>query len=98
MNEADEIKNFLEIDKNIFKNNSELYYKDEQIYILHYPNAGKPSISYGKGIEKLTDFDIKHFCNTQPGSSGGPILSLLINKIIGIHKAFIKKGYNMEHF
>ena len=98
LNEADEIKNFLEIDKNIFKNNSELYYKDEQIYILHYPNAGKPSISYGKGIEKLTDFDIKHFCNTQPGSSGGPILSLLTNKIIGIHKAFIKKGYNIGTF
>ena len=98
LNEEDEIKNFLEIDKNIFKNNSELYYGDEQIYILHYPNAGKPSISYGKGIEKVTDFDIKHFCNTQPGSSGGPILSLLTNKIIGIHKAFIKKGYNIGTF
>ena len=98
LKEADEINNFLEIDKNIFKNNSEKSYEDEQIYILHYPRAGKASVSYGKGIEQLNDFDIKHLCNTESGSSGGPILSLMTNKIIGIHKGAIKKGYNIGTF
>ena len=95
--------NYLEIDENIFKNNSELYYKNEPIYILHYPNSGEPKISYGKGLEKINDYDMKHFCNTEPGSSGGPILSIMTNKIIGIHKASIndkenKTKYNVGTF
>ena len=51
--EEDEIKNYLEIDENIFNQNSELAYKDEPIYILHFPGADKAKISYGKGIEKI---------------------------------------------
>ena len=59
----------------------------------------KASISYGCGIEKLNNYNIKHLCNTKPGSSGGPILNLLTNKVIGIHKAFIEKEkYNIETF
>ena len=95
----DEINNYLEIDENIFNINSENTYKDEPIYILHYPNSGKASISYGTGIEKINEYDIKHLCNTQPGSSGGPILSRLTNKIIGIHKGYVKKkNYNIGTF
>ena len=62
--EEDEIKNYLEIDENIFKN-SEKAYKDEPIYILHFPGADKAKISYGKGIEKINEYDIKHLCNTE---------------------------------
>ena len=97
----DDINDYLEIDENIFKTNSENTYKDEQIYILHYPNSNKASISYGDGIEKISENDIKHLCNTQPGSSGGPILSRLTNKVIGIHKACINKKnerYNIGTF
>ena len=72
--EEDEIKNYLEIDENIFEN-SELTYKEEPIYILHFPGADKAKISYGKGIEKINEYDIKHLCNTEEGSSGSPILS-----------------------
>ena len=97
--EADEIEDFLDIDENIFEPDSETTYKNEPIYILHYPEFDKPSsISFGKGLEKLNDSDIKHFCNTLPGSSGTPILSLLTNKVIGIHKAFVKKSYNIGTF
>ena len=89
----DEINNYLEIDSNIFNNNSENSYRDEAIYILHYPNGGEASVSYGNGIETINEYDIKHLCNTDSGSSGGPILSLLTNKVIGIHKgAITKKG------
>ena len=97
----DDINDCLEIDENIFNINSENTYKDEPIYILHYPNSSKASISYGKGIEKIREYDVKHLCNTQHGSSGGPILSLLTNKVIGIHKGCINKRnerYNIGTF
>ena len=100
-----EVNNYLEIDENIF-NKSEDDYKNENIYILHHPNAEEAKVSFGKGIEKLKindydDYDIKHLCHTEPGSSGGPILSQMTNKVIGIHKGSIGKGkcdYNIGTF
>jgi hypothetical protein len=80
--------NYLEIDENIFQHNSELYYKNEPIYILYYPNSKEAKVSYGKGFEKLNGFNMKHLCNLEQGSSGGPILSYITNKVIGIHKEF----------
>ena len=89
----------MEIDENIFRN-SENAYKHEPIYILYYGGEDKKAkISYGKGIEKINEYDIKHFCNTEPGSGGSPILSVMTNKIIGIHKAAnIKRGYKIGTF
>ena len=86
----------MEIDENIFEN-SENAYRNEPIYILHYPGKeGKAQISFNKegkkGIEKIKEYDIKHLCNTEEGSSGSPILSAMTNKIIGIHKATIRKN------
>ena len=94
----DNIYNYLEIDSNIFEKDSELTYLNEPIYILHFPNAGKACISKGAGIKKINEYDIKHFCNTQSGSSGGPILSLITNKVIGIHKGYIITGFNIGTF
>ena len=94
----DNIYNYLEIDPNIFEEDSELTYLNEPIYILHFPNVGKASISKGTGIEKINEYDIKHLCNTKNGSSGGPILSLITNKVIGIHKGFIMTGFNIGTF
>ena len=93
----EEINNYLEIDNNIFVDNSELSYKNESIYILHNPNGGKVSISYGYGLEKLDEYDIKHICNTDLCSSGGPIISLVTNKVIGIHKGHINKNGINKH-
>ena len=47
-----QIDHYLKIDENIFKQNSEEAYKEEPIYILHFPGADKAKISYGNGIEK----------------------------------------------
>ena len=55
LKEEDEIYNYLEIDQNIFKNNSENLFINEHVYLLHFPNSKEPSISYGKGIEKESD-------------------------------------------
>ena len=95
----DEVNNYLEIDENIFKYDSVNNDKNEGIYILHYPMAEEAKVSKGKGIEKVNDYDIKHFCHTEPGSSGGPILSKKTNKVIGIHKDTIRNGlYNIGTF
>ena len=85
-----EINNYLDIDENIFKNNSENLYKDQHICILHYPNAKKALVSFSeKGIEKINEFDIKHFCNTDKCSSGGPIINNMTHKVMGIHKGSV---------
>ena len=81
----DEINNYLEIDENIFNKNSEGSYKDEPIYILHRP-LKDTLVSYGKGIEVIGEFDVRHGCVTESGSSGAPIINLLTHKVIGIHK------------
>ena len=83
---------YLELDDNLFNKNSEKGYKEESIYILHYPNSSISSVSFGYGIEtvKNKEFDISHKCNTEAGSSGGPILNLSTNKVIGIHRTNIK--------
>ena len=69
---------------------------------MHYPNAGEASVSFGCGLEKINNYDIKHKCNTESGSSGGPILNELNNKVIGFHKGCIKKfgenKYNIGTF
>jgi len=96
-----QVNDYLEIDENIFEDDSENNYDNESIYILHYANAEEAKVSFGKGIKKLDNYDIKHLCHTEPGSSGGPILSRMTNKVIGIHKGSIGKGkcdYNIGTF
>ena len=89
LNEEDELNNeFLELEQNIFLNNSENNYKEDSIYILHFPKNGVATISYGCGLEKINDYDIKHLCNTDFGSSGGPILNKMNNKLLGIHRGY----------
>ena len=89
--------NYLELDENLFNKNSKKGY--ESVYILHYPNAQNASVSYGKGIifDEENKYDIKHRCNTSSGSSGGPILNLLTNKVIGIHKGCIQKNGEVKY-
>ena len=86
----DEINNYLEIDENIFNKNSEASYKDEPIYILFRP-LKDTLVSYGKGIEVIGEFDVRHGCVTESGSSGAPIINLLTHKVIGINKGYAHK-------
>ena len=100
LNEREEyIKNinYFELDENLFNKNSKNGY--ESIYILHYPNAQNAAVSYGNGIifDPKYKYDIRHKCNTSSGSSGGPILNLLTNKVIGIHKGFIQKNNGVKY-
>ena len=94
--------NYLELDDNLFNESSLKGYKS--IYILHYLNGQNASVSYGKDIiyDPNYKYDIQHKCNTLEGSSGGPILNLSTNKVIGIHKGCIQKisgeKYNIGSF
>ena len=92
-----EVNNYLEIDENIFDKSVDDY-ENEGIYILHYPMAEEAKVSFGSGIEKSNDYDIKHKCHTEPCSSGGPILSKITNKVIGIHKGSIGNKHNIGTF
>ena len=95
----EEIRDYLEVDPNIYKEDSLSTYKNEDIYILHYKKDGKAYISCGNGIEPDGINAINHKCNTDNGSSGAPILSSLTNKVIGIHKGFVKsKNFNLGTF
>jgi len=75
--------------KKIFNVKSEiLYNNNHSIYIPQYLNGDKVVVSYGI-INKINGYNINHYCCTESGSSGSPIINLLNNKIIGIHKEFI---------
>ena len=81
----DNINNFLELDDNLFKDETKAYFKDISIYTLQYPLGKFAAISYGLSIG-IDNFEIRHSCSTEHGSSGSPILNLSNNKVIAIHK------------
>ena len=105
INEKDNIKNYLELDENIInsltnnKANNNNDYEDKTLYIIQYPE-GELSVSYGIlnniCLDKKHDFN--HSCSTNNGSSGSPILNIINNKIIGIHKESGNKNFNKGTF
>jgi len=93
---------FLEFDDNILKDDG-FGYIGNSIYILHYPahfEEDKVAVSYGiiKGRFNDKKFDFKHYCSTEYGSSGSPILNISNNKVIGIHKKRGTKEFNIGLF
>ena len=85
LKDEDKINNYLELDDNLFQDNSEIIYKDKSIYILQYPNGQNACVSFGL-LFNIDEYNIFHRCSTEKGSSGSPILNLQNNKVIGIHK------------
>ena len=86
---------YLEIDDEIFDENINIYNKS--IYVIQYPKYGneqKAAVSYGTLNEIEDEYNIIHYCSTDNGSSGSPIIKLSNKKIIGIHKESTKFNYN----
>ena len=84
--EEDKIDDFMELDDNIFNEDTfNISYSKHSIYIIQYPNGEKAKVSYAI-IKEMDKNNIFHFCCTEKGSSGAPIINLLNHKIIGIHK------------
>ena len=92
---------YLELDDNLMTGNN-LSYVGNSIYIIHYPrySKGEVAVSYGIIKKRFEDkkYNFMHYCSTEYGSSGSPILSLENNKIIGIHKQRGEKEYNIGAF
>ena len=97
--EEDNINNYLEIDKNIMKKDKNIIYINNSIYILQYPRGKSIGVSYGilKGIYEDKKNNFNHVCSTEEGSSGSPIINLINNKVIGIHKES-NNNYNIGLF
>ena len=75
----------MDLDEKIFNEDSDISYNNHSIYIPQYLYGDRAVVSYG--IIKIIDgYNINHYCCTDSGSSGSPIIDLLNNKIIGIHK------------
>ena len=85
----------LELDENLLKDDSEIFYKDESVYVLQYKEENKASVSYGVileiyGNELTINNDIGE-C-----SLGAPILNLSNNKVIGICNGFKKESFKRK--
>ena len=79
-------KDMLEIDKNIYKDELGIYYKNRQVYIIHYPNGNE--VRYSTDLIKNIDASntiIEHLCSTETGSSGGPLINFETGDVMGIH-------------
>ena len=83
--ERDEIYEFLQIDDKIYYKEPNDFYQNESVYLIQYPKNKKLSVSYGI-IKNIYECDIYHYCSTEKGSSGSPIISISTKKLIGIHK------------
>ena len=93
--EKDKIYNFLEIDQEIFDKNINMFNKS--IYILQYHrniDKYKAAVSYGILKNMEDKYNIIHYCCTDQGSSGSPILKISNKKIIGIHSCNVKNSEN----
>ena len=74
----------------IIKNKSN-YFNKRQIYTLHIPNGTEIRYS-SEMIRAITlDWKIEHFCSTEGGSSGAPLLNFETRKVIGLHIGY-KQG------
>jgi len=81
---------YLDLDDNLFKKEINAFYDKKSIYVLQYPLGNDAAVSYGLSKE-INNYEIKHTCSTEHGSSGSPILNLSNNKVIGIHKQVCQK-------
>ena len=71
--EEDKIKEYLELDDNILKDNEQIFYEGKSIYIIQYPKGQngeeEACVSFGT-LNKINEYNIIHKCSTDSGSSG----------------------------
>ena len=84
LKEEDKIKNYLELDDNLFQDNPKIIYENKSIYVLQYQNNKNECVSYGL-LNSMDKYNFTYKCSTFNESSGSPILNLKNNKLIGMH-------------
>ena len=92
------IINFLELDENLFINNSEIIYEKKSLYIPYYQRQKGALVSYGT-LNKKVSYYLLHLCKVEESSKGAPIVNLENNKVIGLHvKSNENPYYNQGTF
>ena len=91
-------RSFFNVDMDIFKENVDKKFKNRLIYLLHYPKGKGMEISTGT-IKNIKENEgkktIYHLCDSDEGSSGGPIINISF-LVIGIHIELPTAGdYNL---
>ena len=88
---SDNILDYFKIDPKLLRNNQNNF-KDNDIFILQFPDGNDLSFSFGK-VLSLKNNRILHNASTSNGSSGSPIIRRSIEKyIIGLHYGGFKKN------
>ena len=84
---------FLEIDNQSIKNKA--IFANMPVYLLHYPEGIEVMKASGviKNISE-NNYTIQHLCDSNFGSSGGPLINSKNYKVIGIHKGGAKNDKN----
>ena len=85
---------FLELDDNLYENESQIIYRRESIYIINYYDENNSFITYGI-INDINNSQLILSCNIKKNSNGSPIFNLSNNKLIGIclkHSRYYVKG------
>jgi len=97
--DEDEINDFLDVDEDYDSEQyKEIYKQEEELYIIQYPKGEQSSFSLGR-LKEIVENDIQHYCSTDFGSSGSPILLMKTYKVIGVHKRRLKSfKYNEGTF
>ena len=95
---SDEINNYLELDDNLFKKETKIFYEEKTIYSIQYPQGNNISVSYGILNNIDENYIFNHTCNTIEGAYCSPILNLSNNKVIGINNEFkLFRGILLNH-
>ena len=86
---------FLDIDEQIYNDNPDETFRNQPIYLLHYSKGIEIMQSQGtiKRIN-INNYDLEHLCNSEKGSSGGPLINSQNYKVIGIHKGSASNKFN----
>ena len=80
-------EDMLSIDTNLFKKEG---LDNRQIYTLHYPNGIE--VKYSSDIISNvyeTEEKFEHYCSTESGSSGAPLIDFETGNVLGIHNGCI---------
>ena len=85
-NKIDELKEVVPMD---FKEETELE-KDDKVMIFQHPHGKPTQFSNGAIIDVIRPF-VRYKANTDPGSSGSPVLRNL--DVIAIHHSRVEKGF-----
>ena len=76
---------YIEIDDKLYKNDSEMPYNNDSIYILQYNNKNNISVLYGI-IKEINNNKLIYNGSSNSNFTFSPIFNLSNNKLIGIHK------------